>query len=209
MGLHQIFTRRGILLYSIVVASHIECRGLNHRHVSILKWTDMLLSVVLLLLSSHIIAQRHAPISHLSVSLLIKLSLKQLSFLLLGFLHLVSVTLNQASTELHDTGFEITLYFLERDSRTEWVRFVTSIFEIIFTKVRYCVLRGIVYIAGLIDCDSIALSLLILPLLGTLVSARFECLVHSIVGHVGLLLITMTDFVRGSSLECLDSYLVC
>ena len=119
MGLHQIFTRRGILLYSIVVASHIECRGLNHRHVSILKWTDMLLSVVLLLLSSHIIAQRHAPISHLSVSLLIKLSLKQLSFLLLGFLHLVSVTLNQASTELHDTGFEITLYFLERDSRTE------------------------------------------------------------------------------------------
>lgn len=209
MGLHQIFARRGVLQYSIVVDSHIECRGLNHRRVSIVKWTDMLLSVLLLLLCCNIIAQRHTPVSHLSVSLLSKLSLKQLSFLLLCFLHLVSVALNQASAELHDTGFQITLNFLKRDSRTEWVRFVASIFEIIFTKVRYCFLLGIVYIAGFEDCTSITLSRLILPLLRTSVSARFECLVHSIVRHVGLLLITMTDFVRSSSLECLNSYLVC
>lgn len=119
MGLHQIFARPGVLQYSIVVDSHIECRGLNHRRVSIVKWTDMLLSVLLLLLCCNIIAQRHTPVSHLSVSLLSKLSLKQLSFLLLCFLHLVSVALNQASAELHDTGFEITLNFLKRDSRTE------------------------------------------------------------------------------------------
>ena len=74
---------------------------------------------------------------------------------------------------------------------------------------RYCVLRGIVYIAGLVDCDSIALSLLILPLLGTILSARPKCLVHSFIGDVGLLVIALTDLVRGAGLERLNSDLVC
>ena len=76
----------------------------------------MLLSIVLLLLHSWVIAQHHASISQLPVSLLCKLSLQQLCFLLFSLLHLIPVTLNQSSAELHDTSFEITLDLLERDS---------------------------------------------------------------------------------------------
>ena len=71
------------------------------------------------------------------------------------------------------------------------------------------VLLGAVDVVGLVNYFSIALFLLILPLLGTILSARPKCLVHSVIGDVGLLVIALTDLVRGAGLERLNSDLVC
>ena len=151
-----------------------------------------------------IVTHHHTTIPQLSILLLLELSLKQLSLILLSLLNLHFVVLNEAPTELHNSRLKVSLHFLKWDSMTEWIGLVTSILQIVMTELGN---RVTLFLKRLhhILCSTLTLLENVI-ICGVFWIQRLENLISA--SHARVLSL-MTNFVSRSGLISLNTDLVC